>query len=224
MRIGLLGALAATLCSVASWAQAVELIDGGPGHLANATNFNGFEDMSGAVWPNDLGYTEGGIVVLSQTNGPYPAQVATENANRNGNHGWYDSSTVFTKLYLSNHAAIDEIQWKANSFYPGIVYKLWYQGHLVEQNHFSGGGNAFRNYGMVMHGQLVDEVWLTAAYRDNEVPFAFGTFNALAMDDVAISTANPPHVPVPEPQTWALLLGGFALTGMTLRTRRNSLA
>jgi hypothetical protein len=48
----------------------------------------------------------------------------------------------------------------------------------------------------------------------------FGTEGNLSIDDLTVITAAP----VPEPASWALMIGGFALAGATLRRRAAKIA
>ncbi|WP_394761950.1 PEP-CTERM sorting domain-containing protein [Phenylobacterium sp.] len=197
--------------------------DGGPGHLTNPTNVNGFEAAKQSRFAAGVPYTEGGITVVGQGNGIAPNDAATDFVFLNGERGWYESGTTFEKISLSNHGVIDEVQWKAYVGYPRIDYELWFEGHLVDANHFGGGGSVWRNYGIEANGTAFDEVWLTAGADDNQVPFGLGTFNAMALDDIAIRSSNPPSLAaaVPEAGTWVMMFGGFGGVGAALRRRRS---
>ncbi|HMI20661.1 MAG TPA: PEPxxWA-CTERM sorting domain-containing protein [Sphingomonas sp.] len=54
--------------------------------------------------------------------------------------------------------------------------------------------------------------------------FSSSGYNRFDHVSVVHTDAPPPNAAVPEPASWALMLGGFALVGGVLRTRRRSVA
>ena len=50
-----------------------------------------------------------------------------------------------------------------------------------------------------------------------------GVANFIVFDDITFGSATPGN-PVPEPATWAMMIGGLALTGAAMRRRRKDIA
>lgn len=83
---------------------------------------------------------------------------------------------------------------------------------------FTPSGTAWEHYSFTFNTNVAGSVTTgTIGLRD----IATGTqYNDFAIDDVSFTGAAPTAVGgVPEPATWALLIGGFALTGMAVRRR-----
>lgn len=61
----------------------------------------------------------------------------------------------------------------------------------------------------------------TSTYLATGLSSTYGTAGTIRYDNVLLSgTAIPDPLPVPEPQTYALMLGGLAVVGMLARRRR----
>jgi hypothetical protein len=120
---------------------------------------------------------------------------------------------------------MDEIEWKSNGCCNDrIDYQVWNNGQLIQQNHFSATGGAYRNFGIQGGaGDVFDEVRLV--FLRDQTPFAPNQFQAFVMDDLEVHALNPPTSnSIPEPGTWALMLLGFGAIGTAVRRRRSGIA
>lgn len=207
---------AATFAAIAlaGSAQAAIIVHNAP-FIGAISNFNGFEGL-GPQYSFTGPYTEGGITVeYIGSAGIWSTSQAAE-----GSYSWYENGggTGFTDIKLAGGGDIGAIEFQAGSGWYGAGASLQYQllkGGLTVQTGVAGplsGYTGFTTYGF--SGGGFDEVRLQGAQGAG--PFDPAAYEAAAYDAIAIG----PGGAIPEPGTWALMITGFALCGMVLRTRR----
>ncbi len=184
--------------------------------IGSPTSFNGFEGIGSH--PGDfLGpYTEDGITVQHIGDDG----IWTDSDARVGNYSWYKNGggTGYTRITLASLADFSAIQFLAFSgFIDGggsLNYQLVNNGSVVQTGvagpvpAYHGGS---RYYGF--SGGGFDEVRVQVTLYG---AFSGGDFEAGIFDSIAVGEPGG----VPEPATWGLLILGFGLSGVMLRSRR----
>jgi hypothetical protein len=215
----LAAALAASLCAAASSAQAITVET--TQFITDPLHSNGFEGI-GSQTAFTGPYTEGGIKVeyvgaLLLTGGIY-----TDLPGPEGSYNWYvPAGTGYTKITLADNSEFTDFQvlvgsgFNVDNLAPILNYDLFDKGVEVasgtEPVHLYQKG--FQYYGF--SGGTFDEARLkvlAAGFGNQEG----GDYDAISIG--SRSVVGPP--PVPEPASWALMIGGFGLAGAALRRRR----
>lgn len=185
------------------------------------THFNGFEGTNGALLSPPV-YTEDGIEVsyvgtLSFTN------IWTSSGVGEGSYSWYPNGGGFgyTKVTFDPVSAIQFMVgsgWYSTT--AAFAYEVLYQGTVVASGQVPGiagyPGQA-KYYGF--SGGVFDELHLQVLSSPG--PFGATSYEAGIFDSFGTGVAGGPGVP--EPQSWAMMIGGFALAGGALRRRRYNL-
>jgi hypothetical protein len=197
----------------------------GPFITGTATAYTGFETIGphGNGAPLFFGpYVEHGIRVEHIGGGG----VVTTYQHL-GNYGWYAGADLpgYTSIRFNSGALMSAVQFDATTElltdtigWP-FHYQLLRQGSVVATGTVgdmcSAYTQCFRTYGFT--GDWFDEVRLQASILITEFdPQGRGT-DVMSLDNIYLKA-------VPEPATWAMMIGGFALAGGALRTRRRLVA
>lgn len=172
-----------------------------------------------------LSYSESGIDVsyVGYGNNVWAASQAAE-----GLQSWYVDGGGFGYTRIQFGEAVDAFQFAAGSGWPpaqafargvpqpppSIQFRLLKDGLQVAEGAFLNVPNysGFGAFGF--SGILFDEVHIQSQLGD--VPFDEGGFDAIALDALAF---GGPVGRIPEPATWALMLMGFGLVGLSVRRR-----
>ena len=163
-------------------------------------------------------------------NGAYNEAVPANNAPTNSPDGAGDRAAYFVSDFSSQslsqlvYLTAGEYQIGFSAYAPSNGY-----GNAGDAS-FSGtiAGVTLANY-LVSNGPAA--TWQTfqgAKTVDTagwyEVKFTFGTdlypSKDVVIDQVYIIAGNPPQPGVPEPATWAMLIAGFGMVGVSYRRRR----
>lgn len=139
-----------------------------------------------------------------------------------GNYGWYAGAEFpgYTSIRLQSGAMMSGVQFAATTeMLTDIIdwpfhYQLLRHGDVIATGTVGALCTAyvecFRTYGFT--GTWFDEVRLQASILiDGFDPQGFGT-DVMALDDIYVQA-------VPEPASWAMMIGGLALAGAALRRR-----
>jgi hypothetical protein len=185
--------------------------------ISSPTNFNGFEGI-GSFTDYHGPYTEGGITVQYSTG----ADIWTASQAGEGTYSWYTNggASGYTSVKLANNGTISAIQFLAGSgFFGGganLAYELLNGGVSVASGvagPVPGYNAGFATYGF--SGIAFNEVRLKSA--SGATSFNPTEYEAGAFDSFAIGAVGGA---VPEPASWALMIGGFGFIGAAMRRRR----
>ena len=185
--------------------------------LAAPTHVNGFELMA-----DGMSHTEQGIAVsyVGRATGIWRTSQLADGAQ-----SWYPEAGGFgfTRITLAN--SVSAFQFSAGSGWligdPGLQFRLMAGGSIVAEGVIEGlpRYRGFRSYGF--SGLEFDELHLQSLLGPS--PFDELGFDALALDSLAHGGEFlSPQIPIPEPQTWTMLILGFGLMGLALRRQKNA--
>ena len=199
-----------------------------------AETFEGATASNAAVPPGPIAGT--GFELLAGT-----AWVAPSNVPAHGNvldlaSGWYASTMDYTASV--GYTTVQTIS--TFDLLAGYTYTL---GFDYSRQAFSAGNGPFDTsliaslggFSQTFHdvvGFFYGESWSTATLTWTQAVTQLGqriTFTAsgpggysgMDIDNVAMAGLPPVLAPVPEPETWAMLLAGLALVGRRMRRRRD---
>lgn len=215
---------------------AAALAIAGPAMAANLVTNGDFEtsNLSGWTFTNTGG---GSVPVTIQygQNGPYPSGAYGEAVPSGPNGGAYG-------LYFSSDTARPHAMSQLVNLVAGQTYSLSFDFY-VPQNGYNNANDA--TLGFTIGDAQAGDIFRTGS-ADGVPPRTWRTFStswtALADGDVALSlnfnglglregdlaadfvVDNIAMTAVPEPTTWALMIGGFGLAGMQLRRRKTSVS
>ena len=187
--------------------------------ITSTTNFNGFEGIGQNFgYPANTPYTEDGLSVEYVGT----ANIWTDSQVGEGLYSWYENGggTGFTKITLASLADFDALQFLGGSgwFNGGglnIQYDILNNGASVATGSVGpvSGYTGFSYFGF--SGGGFDEVRLQVQAPGYTGGFNPGAFEAGAYDSFAAGSGG-----VPEPATWALMIGGFGMAGGMIRRRK----
>lgn len=217
-------------------ATAAALAVAGPAMAANLINNGNFEtgNFDGWAFTN----TGGGslpVVIQYGQNGSYPTGAHGESVPSGPNGGAYG-------LYLSSDTARPHALSQLVNLVAGQTYALSFDFY-VPQNGYDNANDA--TLGFTIGGVQAGDIFRTGS-ADGVQPGVWNTFStswtSLVDGNVALSlnfnglglaagdyaadfvVDNVAMTAVPEPTTWALMIGGFGLAGMQLRRRKTSVS
>ena len=217
----LLGAIAALTVAMPSIA-ATNLIDNG----GFEAGFDGWtiDNVGGGSLP---------VVIAYGQAGQYPVGAHGEAISAPTNGG--TSAAYFSSDTASPHSLSQIVDVAANTTYTlsfdYYVPQNGYNNPFDAQLSFLIGGEEAVSSLTAGSGSLSPLTWYTfsttfTSEEGGETPLAFefrglgSTAADFAIDNVSMTAMTA----VPEPATWALMIGGFALAGMQLRRRKSSVS
>ena len=213
----LLGAIAAL--TVAMPSVAAELIKNGGFE-------NGFDNWSLTT----AGGGSAPVVVAYGQAGQYPIGAHGEAITAPVNGG--TSAAYFSSDTASPHSLSQIVNVAANTTYTlsfdYYVPQNGYNNPNDAQLSFLIGGNAAGSTLTAGSGSLSPLTWYTfsttfTSDAGGDTPLSF-QFTGLGSTAADFAIDNVSMTAVPEPATWALMIGGFALAGMQLRRRKSSVS
>ena len=198
--------------------------------VTTTTQFNGFEGLppDTLLIPLPSSYAEDGVSV-NQIDQGLPNQWGSINAisttynplGFSGSFSWYANGgdNGYTQITEQNGSAFNAVSiltgnGNGNSGLVYLNYELRMNSIVVLSGSYmqlSGAASP-----VTFYGGGFDTIFLSAT---NEAPNAIGSgaYQALAIDDIKVGVISP----VPEPQTYAMLLVGLGLIGFTARRRKD---
>ncbi len=184
--------------------------------IASPDHFNGFEGILGGEGGNHgPTYTEDGITV-TQVNGQGKDIWTTYMfAGAQGSHAWYPNGgdNGYTSITLQGGGQFGDIDFLAGSGYFGggltLYYELALGGSVLQSGSLA---HTSAGHWMGFSGGGFDEVRIRDDYSFTSS--LTGGLNAFAIDSIKVTS------PVPEPETYALLLAGLGVMGFIARRRR----
>lgn len=213
--VGLL--LAASMWSI-GLAQAAPVLNTND-FIGAPTNFNGFESIpnDGTFYTGGAGpYDEGGIRV-TQINPSSPIWVTL--GSMEGSYSWYPNGGDFgyTDIMRTDGADITNISLIFRSYGSGnVLYDILNDGGSVLTGELAA-ADGFSFLGRIgFQGGGFDQVRL----RGGELGSGFydGAQNALQIDSIKIGLVGV----IPEPETYAMLLVGLLMLGVTAARRKQN--
>ena len=213
----LLGAIAALTVAMPSVAANL---------IANGGFESGFDNWSLTT----AGGGSAPVVVAYGQAGQYPIGAHGEAITAPVNGG--TSAAYFSSDTASPHSLSQIVNIAANTTYTlsfdYYVPQNGYNNPNDAQLSFLIGGNAAGSTLTAGSGSLSPLTWYTfsttytsGAGGDTPLSFQFTGLGSTAAD---FAIDNVSMTAVPEPATWALMIGGFALAGMQLRRRKSSVS
>lgn len=190
--------------------------------LANPTVQIGFEAAT-----SDTSYVENGVLVTYEGT-PQIGGIWTTSQAAEGRQSWYANGGGFGYTRLQFRSDLRAFQFSAGSGWPAdqigdipppvpyLQFRLLNDGKQITEGRvgfvpFYSGFQVF-----LFSGVTFDELHLQSLGGD--LPFQEGGLDALTLDAMAFG-GNV----IPEPATWAMMIVGFGLVGLTAR-RREALA
>ena len=183
---------------------------------ASYSQFNGFESI-GTAFPVGSTYTEDGISVNQVHMGQYGIFTRyTGNGAHTGRYSWYPNGgdNGYTRITEQSGVDFSAVSLKTGNGGGGtstfsLNYELRNNGLTV----LSGSAQqSAMPFVVSFTGGGFDEVLLSATYGSGN-GVTSGAFQGLAIDDIKVN-------PVPEPETYAMLLAGLGVMGAMARRRK----
>ena len=215
------GAVAAVM-TLATGAQAITVQTSN--FLTGNTNYNGFEGLGSTSNYSGAPYTEQGITVQYVGS----ASIWTDSQAAEGQFSWYENGggTGYTKVTFGG-GPINAIEFQAGSGWSGggalsLQYEVLLAGNVIATGS-TGPVSSYTGFGFFgFSGGAFDELHLQVQAPGYTGGFNGGNYEAGAYD--AFNFGGSAVGGVPEPTSWAMLIGGFGLTGLAMRRRRTALA
>ena len=215
----LLGAIAALTVAVPSVAANL---------IANGGFENGFDNLK----VTDVGVGSLPVVIAYGQAGQYPVGAYGESITAPVNGG--TSAAYFSSDTASPHSLSQIVDVAANTTY---TLSFDYYVPLNGYNNPFDASLSFLIDGVAAGsplvagspGSLTPQKWytfsttFTSGATGGATPLAF-QFRGLGSTAADFAVDNVSMTAVPEPATWALMIGGFALAGMQLRRRKSSVS
>lgn len=191
--------------------------------VPSPSNFNGFEGapaMFGGFGPT---YTEDGITVTQANMSPSgiwttyltPTDPWGYYGTFEGDRSWYpyNGDNGYTVITMADNSAFSSVSMLIGSGYTGsldvgVYYELAFAGNVVFSGTYQ---KTYEPNWLGFSGGGFDEIRL----RDNNgaaIAGLTGGYNALAIDSIGVGA-------VPEPGTYALMLGGLVALGAFARRK-----
>lgn len=221
--ISLLGSVAAL--AIAGQAMAATVVTNGDFETGNLSNWT-FSDVGGGAAP---------VIIQYGQNGQYPTGAHGEPVPSAPNGGAFG-------LYLSSDTARPHSLSQLVNLVAGQTYSLSFD-YYVPQNGYNNANDATLGFtiddtqaGSIFRTGSADGVQPRAWHTFSTIWTAVGdgdatltlNFNGLGLADGDFAADfvvdNIAMTAVPEPATWALMIGGFGLAGMQLRRRKTSVS
>lgn len=190
--------------------------------MSGYTNYNGFEGTNGAFLPANTPYTEQGITVEYVGN----ATIWTASQAAEGAYSWYENGGGFGYTKVTFGGLINAVEFQGGSGWGNgnglsMQYEVLKAGLVIATGSIGGvsGYTGFKYYGF--SGAAFDEIHLQV-----QAPGTTSGFNRTAYEAGAYDAINfgGTVAGVPEPSSWALLIVGFGMVGLSARRRRTAIA
>jgi len=203
---------AAVLGGTAANAGPVTLTFEGVGDEVSVNNFyNGGTDGAGNSGANyGIGFSTNSLGIIDSS------------AGGTGNTG-NDPSGKTVLFFLSGGAATMNV---AAGFDTGFsfFYAAGQAGSVTVYDGLNGTGNVLATLALTTTSNVYYD-WSAIGVGFNGIAHSVdfgGAANFIAFDNITLGAATPGNGAVPEPASWALMLGGFGLVGGAMRNRRRS--
>lgn len=183
--------------------------------IAAPAHFNGFEGMPD-TGTFGASYVEDGILVTQVNGQSNDIWTSYTYWGAQGARAWYPNGgdNGYTSIKMQDGSQFGDIGFLAGSGYYGstnltLYYELALGGSVVQSGSIA---EAYAAHWLGFSGGGFDEVRV----RDNNsfTSSLTGGYNAFAVDSIKVAA------PVPEPETYALMLAGLAAVGFMARRRR----
>jgi len=205
---------AAAFAGSAAYAGPVTLTFEGAGNLASVNNFyNGGTDSQGNSGTNyGINFSTNSLSLIDSSSGG------------SGNTG-NDPSGITTLIFLSGGAATMNV---AAGFDTGFsfYYAAFYAGTVTVYDGLNATGNVLGTLSLSPTNNVYYDwspIGVSFAGTAHSVDFG-GSANFIAFDNITLGASTPGNGGVPEPASWALMLGGFGLVGGAMRSSRRRTA
>ena len=211
MKKTLLAAVAVAALSLSVQAQAAPIV----------LTFEGVGDLN----PVGNFYASQGVVFSSDT-----LALVDRDAGGSGNIANEPSGSTVMFFLNSNNAILDFATGFTTGF--SFFYSSAFQASVSVWDGLNGTGNQLGTLNLDAqhdsncsgdpHGQYCNWTPVGVNFNGTAKSINFGgTANYVVFDDITFGSATPGVVP--EPGTWALMIGGFGMAGAALRSRRRAL-
>lgn len=212
MKIALaLGSALLALAAVAPASAQTVLTFEGAGDLASVDDFyNGGTDSLGNAGPDyGINFSNNSLSLIDST------------AGGSGNTG-NDPSGVTTLIFLSGGAATMNV---AAGFDTGFsfFYAAGLAGSVTVYDGLNATGNVLASLTLdPTNNPYYDWTAIGVSFAGiaHSVDFG-GSANYVAFDNITLGSDTPGGGTVPEPATWALMIGGFGMVGGAMRRRHS---